>query len=365
MATKRENGFGSIKKRNLASGIRYTALAPARYEVADDGTVRCVRDSIGTFKRRAEAAAALEEYRRHPTTKYNFTLAQLHDLWERNAYDDLAQQTVDNWTSAWKQIDFCKAPHLPEMMVREILVDDMRSVIKFYSRPFIGKDGKERKALSSSSLSKIKALLTQLYDYALEEKITDQNYAKLIKLPKAEKAEARAFTDLEFAKLEKAFADGVPNSDALLVLCYTGLRITELCSMTPFSYDRHRQILTGGLKTDAGKDRIVPVHPRIRPILDRWADRGCATLYANQDGKPYTKDSFRRRVMIPTLAAIGLPDDLTAHSCRHTCATRLAAAGARPEDIKKIMGHADYSTTADVYIQQDVATLAEAVNMVK
>lgn len=365
MATKRENGFGSIKKRSLASGIRYTALAPARYEVADDGTVKCIREPIGTFKRRSEAAAALEEYRRHPTTKYNFTLRQLHELWERNAYDDLAKETVDNWLTAWKQIDFCKAPHLPGMLVREIMVDDMRSVIKFYSNPFVAKDGKERGALSSSSLSKIKALLTQLYDYALEERITDQNYAKLIKLSKSEKPKARALTDLEFAKLEKAYEQGVPNTDALMVLCYTGLRITELCDMTVFSYDRKMHILTGGLKTDAGKDRVIPVHPKIRPILDSWADRGCDTLYADKNGKPYNKDKFRRRVMIPALAAIGLPDDLTAHSCRHTCATRLSAAGARPEDIKKIMGHADYSTTADVYIQQDVSTLMKAVNMVK
>lgn len=365
MAGKRENGFGTIKKRIYASGISYTAIAPARYEVTDDGVVRCIREPIGIFKRKSDAAAALEEFRRHPTTKYNYTLRELHDKWERNAYDDLAPQTVTSWTTAWKQIDFCREPHLPDMVVREIMVDDMRSVVKFYSHPFVGKDGKQRSALSSSSISKIKALLTQLYDYALEERIIDQNYAKLLKLPKSEKSDARSFTDIEFATLEKAFRSGVKNADVILVLCYTGLRITELCQLTRFSYDRSRCTLTGGLKTDAGRDRIVPVHPRIKPIIDSWAARGCDTLYADDDGKPYTKDSFRKRVWLPAIKAIGLPDDLTAHSCRHTCATRLAAAGARPEDIKKIMGHSSYDVTADVYINQDIPTLAAAVNMVK
>jgi len=39
----------------------------------------------------------------------------------------------------------------------------------------------------------------------------------------------------------------------------------------------------------------------------------------------------------------------------------MAAAGARPEDIQKIMGHADYSMTANTYINQDDAALKAAI----
>ena len=58
---------------------------------------------------------------------------------------------------------------------------------------------------------------------------------------------------------------------------------------------------------------------------------------------------------------MGLPDDLTPHSARHTCATRLSKGGARPEDIQKILGHEDYSVTANTYIDQDVTTLRAAM----
>lgn len=78
----------------------------------------------------------------------------------------------------------------------------------------------------------------------------------------------------------------------------------------------------------------------------------------------YTKDSFLRTVWQPCMAALGLPDDLTPHSARHTCGTRLSAAGVPAEDIQRILGHADYSMTANVYINQDVDTLRASIERV-
>ena len=63
------------------------------------------------------------------------------------------------------------------------------------------------------------------------------------------------------------------------------------------------------------------------------------------------------------MKSLGLPDDLTPHSSRHTFGTRMSASRARPEDIQRIMGHADYSMTANVYINQDEASLKEAISM--
>lgn len=61
------------------------------------------------------------------------------------------------------------------------------------------------------------------------------------------------------------------------------------------------------------------------------------------------------------MKSLGLPDDLTPHSARHTFGTRMSAAGVRPEDIQRIMGHTDYSMTANVYINQDESTLKDAI----
>ncbi|MDO4482779.1 MAG: tyrosine-type recombinase/integrase [Bacillota bacterium] len=125
--------------------------------------------------------------------------------------------------------------------------------------------------------------------------------------------------------------------------------------------DPKTKMLRGGLKTDAGKDRAIPVHPKILPIIERWYNASTGPLYPRPDGKAYNKDSFSIGVWKPCMKSLGLPDDLTPHSARHTFGTRMSAAGVRPEDIQRIMGHTDYSMTANVYINQDESTLKEAI----
>lgn len=202
--------------------------------------------------------------------------------------------------------------------------------------------------------------MTQLCSYAMEYHIIDTNYAALAKLPKMEAGKIRAFTDLEFAKLEKNWAT-TTGGDACYVLCYTGLRVSELCQLTKFSYNPKTQMLQGGLKTDAGRDRSIPVHPKILPIIDRWYKASTGPLFPRPDGKAYNKDTFSKGVWKPCMQSLGLSDELTPHSARHTFGTRMSAAGVRPEDIQRIMGHTDYSMTANVYINQDDSTLKKAI----
>lgn len=350
--TKRENGFGTIYKRKLAHGIRYTARAPAVYTVdKKTGAVSCSRLTIGTYERKSDAQAALEEYRKHPTAKYNYTLRQIYDEWSPNAFTLISRQTVSCWKAAWKHIDECPDISLADEPLRNITTGHLRTLVYHYVSA-----GK-----SKSTVTKLKALLTQLYDYALENNIIDRNFAKLVKLPKFDKPQIRAFSDIEFAKLDQNW-QSVPGGDAVLVLCYTGFRVSEFCSLTVFSYDAKAQTLTGGMKTEAGENRIVPVHSKIKPILDRWAAASSGPLFADENGKPYNKDSFRLKVWRPALTALGLPDDLNPHAARHTCATRLSAAGVPTEDIQRIIGHADYSVTANTYVQQDIATLTRSMN---
>lgn len=369
--SKRDNGSGTIRKVNGANGTRFYAYAPAKYICDEDGNYRCVREALGGFLRKSEARAALDEYARHPVSKYNYTLEAVFNDWKGPAFADITKATQDNYTAAWTQISTA-APSILEKPIREITTGELRQILDFWTEEHeitvAAKDGSKKKKkagpLSLSSLTKIKALLTQLYDYSLANNIIDKNYASLVKIPKGIRSGTkRAFTDAEFAVLEKNWR-AVPGADAVYALCYLGFRVSEFCQLTPASYDKAAQTLRGGLKTDAGRDRIVPVHPNISALVDRWASAGCEALYADTTGKPYNKDRFTRNIWKPAIKALGLPDDLTPHSARHTCGTRLSAAGARPEDIQAILGHADYSVTANTYINQDIAALHESMGRV-
>lgn len=373
---KRENSSGSIVRRKRATGYIYEAFTPAQYACNEEGRMIYHRELIGRFQKRAEARAALDEYIKHPTTKYNFTLRDLYEEWKTFAFKDIAKQTQDNYTAAWAKICACDKPRIADKMLREITTGELRNILIYFQDLhklldlenggyIIDKETKEPKhfpALSRSYISKIKALLTQLYTYGEENHIVDRNYAALVKLTRQAKSKKRSFTDLEFATLEKGWKD-VPGGDAVYALCYLGFRVTEFCELTHFSYDPKNQLISGGLKTDAGRDRVVPVHKKIQPIVKAWYDRGCDALYADKNGKHYNKDRFLRNVWRPALDALGLPEDLTPHSARHTCATRLSAAGARPEDIKNIMGHEDYSLTANTYVNQDTKALTDAMEL--
>lgn len=366
---KRENGCGSVYKRADIRSRPWVAVSPARY-VADPetGKLKTVRETIGSYRTARDAKDALEEFRRNPTTKLNITFSMLYKEWSAVAYRNISKQTQDNYTAA-----YAKFTSLYNEKFRELRTAQYQEVIDYYAaphpaidqqgRPKPGTNGEHLTApgLSVSSLSKMKFLLTQLYDYALQNDIVNKNYASFLVLPKAEKTEKDCFNDLELNKIEKAVGV-VPYADCILLMCYTGFRITEFLELRPLSYDPNERILTGGKKTDAGKNRVVPVHPKVQGILDEWLGKGGEAIICNTQGKAFRAEYFRRRCYYPALEAIGVRR-LTPHATRHTFATRLSAAGARPEDIQALAGHEDYEITANTYIHQNVETLRKAIEM--
>lgn len=374
---KRDNGTGHIRTVHGANGVRYYAYAPAKYIEQPDGSIKCVRQALGWCAKKADARKLLEDYQRHPSTKYQYTLQQIFEDWKPGYFPDIGESTRTGYLAAWQQIRWAN-PALMEKPIKEITTTELRAVYDYWmqahyvlARVGTAKDGsavmreKSVGPLSKSSMQKIKALLGLLYNHAMANNIVDKNYSALVKIPRdAEEDASRPFSDAEFAILLKNWR-AVPGADAILAMCYLGFRVSEFCQLTPASYDPQLHTLTGGLKTEAGYNRAVPVHPIIRPLVESWVAAGGDALYPTKTGKAYTKDSFRKRVFQPALEALGLPDDLTTHSCRKTCATRLSAAGARPEDIQKILGHADYSVTANTYIKQDAQTLAAAIALMQ
>lgn len=364
---KRENGCGSVYKRADLHARPWVATAPARYELdSKTGKMKPIRERLGTFATAQEAKDALEEFRRSPTTKVNITFSSVYDEWCAIAFRNISKQTKDNYTAA-----YAKFAALYHEKFRELRTGQYQAVIDYYSAPFpaMKKNGAPKlddagvpvmsPPLSFSSLSKMKALLTQLYDYAMQNDIVHKNYAMFITLPKQEKNVKDCFNDLELKKIENAVGV-VPHADSILLMCYTGFRIAEFLELKPEHYDTKNRALIGGKKTDAGRNRIVPVHQSVQKILEEKLAAGGETIICDEKGRSYTPDSFRRRCYYPALDAIGVRR-LTPHATRHTFATRLSAAGARTEDIQALAGHEDYEITANTYIHQDIATLRAAI----
>lgn len=164
------------------------------------------------------------------------------------------------------------------------------------------------------------------------------------------------FSDIAIKKLIDA-AETDEWTNTILILNYTGMRIAELLKLTKFDVDFNSGFTTGGIKTDAVKDRLIPIHPNINKYIEYWMDKDDDTEYLiSRNGTRVLVNYYRKDLHYPALEKLKLRK-LTPHSTRHTFGTLMSRAGADTIAIQKIIGHADYSTTANIYTHKNLEEL--------
>ena len=106
----------------------------------------------------------------------------------------------------------------------------------------------------------------------------------------------------------------------------------------------------GGAKTEAGKNRVVTVSPKIQPIVDRLTrDKLAGPVFCARDGSPMTRWSYRN-LFFSVLDACGIENPITVvdgverrkytpHSCRHTFATMMKRVDGADKDKLELIGH--------------------------
>ena len=302
---------------------------------------------IGCYATKTEALEALERTQgQEINEQYNATFAEVFDLWKAEHYRDLTPKGVEQYDNAYK---YCA--ELYSLKFRSIKLNQYQTII----------DTMAAKGLSQSSANKVKQLIGQMSKWAIREDIILKNQAQFIRLPEERKKEKEIFTDEDIRKLWSASAQ--PAVQLILIMIYTGLRIGELFTMERDNVHIIEGYLVGGLKTDAGKNRVIAIKPTISPFIESmYAAAPAGGLLI--DGYPGQKNAqnYRKREYYPALDRLGIGRK-SPHSCRHTFASMAAKAGVRPEVLQKLLGHADYSTTANVYVHQNIDDLKNAVAM--
>ena len=133
---------------------------------------------------------------------------------------------------------------------------------------------------------------------------------------------------------------------------------------TDYAAEYYAYLFDAFQKTEAGKNRIVPIPPSIpelKGFLQQWCtDTGSGRLF------PMRHQKFREDIFDDALEAAHIePTGLTPHCTRHTFASLSSASGIKPESLQKIIGHANYATTAEVYIHQDITKLIDEMRKIK
>jgi integrase len=331
----------------------------ARITIGYDEYGKQLYKNIGYYATKAEAENAIALDRVMPVSEQaNISLAALFEQWKKTrAYLDISYKTQESYDVAFRYMK--RYEKTPFRDLRTPHFQDMIDVADAMGR-------------SRSTMAKIRTLQGILSNYALSQDIIMKTYHEQVRLPKlTKKQQIPTFTDTEIQKLFKN--DSLPLADAALILIYTGMRISELLTLTKFNVDIQNMLITGGIKTEAGTDRIIPIHPKIQKYIKARYESSMNYLieYDKEVGKrgekqikrvPYRKEYFRD-VYYSTLDTLGIRR-LSPHKARHTFFTMMSTKCKDKKAMALVGGHTDPNFSTKVYDQPDIERLRKAIESI-
>ena len=356
---RRPRGTGCIRFRADCKNNPYVAYTPATASGAG-------AKYLGAYASAKLAQAALDKYFNSTHIDYNsMTVSQAYEDWSSKHFENLTKNGEQGYKTAWKYLD-----SIAGRKIAELKTADYQRCIDDCAKNF-----------GRSQCAKIKQLCSQLCKFAMTNDIIDKNYAEFIILPKEEKTEKRIFTAEERENLWQHADD--KRVQIILFMIYTGFRIGEVFTLKKADVNLKDGYIVGGIKTEAGKNRLVPLPnqiPEIKQFVTAWYNESPTDFLLNDN-----TSNFRKRKFYPALSELGIippptitkpkkgraikkyETDITPHCCRHTFATLSADCGVQPEKLQKIIGHAKYETTADVYNHsgQDSKSLIDEMSKLK
>ncbi len=349
-ATKRANGTGTVYKLSGKRRAPYVAVVSSTEKQKQQKTV------LGYFQTKTEALNALDAARINPIPDgYNLTLDEIYESWSSKHYEKISQSTENSYKAAWLYLK-------PYGKIK------MRTITSRHIQAAI--DDAVEKGKSLSTCSKIKVVASSLCRFAMKDDIINKDYAQFVILPEENKKEKEVFSTKDIELLWKCKNE--KTAQIILVLIYTGVRINELFSMEMKNVYVDKQYMVGGSKTDAGKDRIIPIHQAVLPFVKQWIEKNKSGTYLlpNARGGKTDVKNFRTRQFYPLLKRIGILSDdekphLTPHSTRHTFISEMVRNSSKPEYLQRIVGHEQYNTTIDLYTHitnEDINSLISEVN---
>lgn len=334
---KRSNGTGTIK---YLKGRKkpYAVFRPSKVV---DGKRKA--ELVGYYESRAAAEEVLAFESLHPTK--NNTLKEVFEMWKKTrAYTDLSQSTKEGYNMAFNYMR-----NSEDKRFADLKQNDFQGFI----------DNAVNQGKSVSTQNKVKILCNLLSVYALINDITYKSYAVKLRTDHITKKKIDIFTEDEIQLMFDN--DSVPLVDTILILIYTGMRITELLTLNKFQVNLKEKVIVGGLKTDAGRDRIIPIHPNIYTyILNRY-ESSCSKLIEH-DGRPYTSRYYRKKYY-EVLESLGIKK-ITPHKARHTFFSLMDKYCNDKKAMADIGGHTDVHFTQSVYVHTDIDRLRSAMECI-
>ena len=359
---KNPNGYGSISKmtdRKRRKPYRVRVTSGWKWDEERE-VAKQVQNDLGTFKTRPEAVKALAVYNADPydVEASKTTFAEIYELMWGETFGKSGKSMQYSMKAAFKHCD----------PIHDKPIGSIKKID--YKRVFGPLEGK-----STSTISNVKILISKIYEYCNEEaEMRLKNYAQKIDVTAAEKKEKDSFTlqevqkiwdnlDMTFPRKPRAKYDmSVPMADTIIIMSYTGMRISELLDLEServLTDDAGRLYIDlSGTKTDNAK-RLIPIHDKIAPLVQARLDRGHTYLITDAKGQ-HLGYSIYRDHFLQIMEELGI--DKNIHECRHTFATFAKRSKMDELARKLITGHAIQDFTDRTYTHYSLHDLRKEID---
>jgi integrase len=207
--------------------------------------------------------------------------------------------------------------------------------------------------------------LRAMFNKGIEWNYLKENVFTKIKLPRRQLEKPDYLTE---EQLQIIISQDIPEivKDLVTTAFYTGCRLGELVNLTWQNVNLNENFLTIGNKyyqTKTRKQRLVPVHPKIRAILikrfPKIIKKENHYVFSKNNGCRFTGDYFSRWFKRGCRKA-EIDECIHFHSLRHSAATGMIMKGAPLPTVQKILGHSNIQTTM-IYTHPDLDSLRDAV----
>ncbi len=350
---KLPNGFGSVYKLSGKRRNPWIARKTSGWETNPE-TGKAVQKyiTIGYYHTKQDALTALGAYNENPydiNAQY-ITFAEVYEKWSAEHFEEIVPSARRSWISCYNH-----SKPLHNMKMKDIRPAHMEGCI-------------HDAEVGSATKQRMKSMYNLMYRYALKHDIVEKDYAALCN---SVKSDAPVIQRIPFSSEEIKIlwnSLDVPFVDMILIGIYSGWRPQELAVLKIADVDLDTGIFRGGLKTEAGKNRIVPIHSSILPLVRRRYDEairmGSKYLFNDpegQQGTSLTYDKYRGRW---NKAMLRVHMHHRPHDTRHTFITLAKNAGIDEYILKLIAGHSIRDITEKVYTHRTIEQLHEEIEKI-
>lgn len=227
---------------------------------------------------------------------------------------------------------------------------------------------RRRDGLGSASVQRLLSALRTFYRYIERRWDVANSDIALIRGPRSKPPVPKALSVsgakelVELGSVQGREAWVEARNAAVLGLAYgAGLRISEVLAIDAKALPLGDSLRVTG---KGNKTRLVPILPRVRELVERYAALCPFALSPDQAlFRGARGGRLNPRVVRHAVAELrgylGLPESATPHALRHSFATHLLAGGGDLRTIQQLLGHASLSTTQR-YTAVDAAGLRKA-----